>query len=89
MGLMLGPIEFNVFVNDLGVGSECSLIKFIDKSKLRGVADRPDWCAAIQRYLDRLENQADRNHVKFKDGKWKALHLGRNKPVHQHMLLIN
>ncbi|PKU44255.1 hypothetical protein llap_5448 [Limosa lapponica baueri] len=39
----------------------------------------------MQRDLDRMEQQADRNLMKFNKGKCKVLHLG-NHPVHQYML---
>ena len=47
---------------------------------------RPEGCAAIQRDLDRPEEMADRNLMKFRKGKCKVLPLGRNNPRHQYML---
>ncbi|GAB0179814.1 mitochondrial enolase superfamily member 1 [Grus japonensis] len=77
-GSIRGPILFSIFVNDLDDGVECSLSKFADDTKLGGVADTPEDCAAIQRDLNRLEKWADRNLMKFNKEKFKVLHLGRN-----------
>ncbi|KAK4806997.1 hypothetical protein QYF61_000326 [Mycteria americana] len=67
-------------------GTDCTLSEFADDTKLGGVADTPEGCAAIQRDLDRLEKWAGRSLVRFSKGKCKVLHLGRNNPMHQYML---
>ena len=81
-----GPVLFNIFSNDLLDGAECTCSNFDDDTKLKGAADTPEGSAAIQWILNRLDKWADRNLMKFNEGKCEVLHLRRNNPMHQDML---
>ncbi|GAB0210128.1 mitochondrial enolase superfamily member 1 [Grus japonensis] len=73
----LGIIFYIFFISDLDDGIKCTLMKFADDTKLSGEADTLEGRATLQEDLDRLEEWANKNLMKFNKDKCKVLHLGK------------
>ena len=85
-GSILGPKLFNIFVSHLDDGIKCTLIKFADDTKLSGEVGSLERRATLQGDLDRMEEWANKNLMKFNKGKCKILHLGKHNLGAQHSL---
>jgi len=85
-GSVLGLILLSIFISDNDSGVEHILSKSADVTKLWGADNTPEGWDATQMNLDRLEQWAQVNLVRFNKSKCKTLHLGQDNPHYQYKL---
>lgn len=81
--LALAPAFFNVFVDYMETGMECTLSKLADNTKLYGTVNTLKGRDAIQRDLDRLGRWAYEKLMKFNKAECEILNLVQDNPKHE------
>uniref|UniRef100_A0A8C5LPG2 Reverse transcriptase domain-containing protein n=1 Tax=Leptobrachium leishanense TaxID=445787 RepID=A0A8C5LPG2_9ANUR len=75
-GSVIGPILFNLFINDLEIGIESHVSVFADDTKLGKVIQCEQDVTSLQRDLDRLGDWALKWQMSFNLDKCKVMHFG-------------
>ena len=77
-------ISSSITLTDSGI--KCTLSKFADDINLWDSSNTPEERDAIQKYLDRLEQWAQVNRMRFNKSRCKVLHLGGGSPHYQYKM---
>ena len=82
-GSILGPLLFNIFINDIVRLSAPSINL---QMTLSGAVNTPEEQDAFQRDQDKVDRRACVNLMRFKKAKCKVLHLGQGSLCCQYRL---
>ena len=77
-GSVLGPVLFNLFINDLETGINSEVAKFADDTKLFHVVKTREDCEELQKDLSKLGEWATKWQMRFNVAKCKVMHIGAN-----------
>ena len=78
--ISLGPVLFNVFIDDVERGIEPTISKFGDDNNLGVSGALLEGRRALHKDLDRLDPGPKDNKVRFNKTKRKVLYFGHNNP---------
>ncbi|CAM4607019.1 unnamed protein product [Lepidochelys olivacea] len=82
-GSVLGPVLFNLFINDLEKGVNSEVAKFADDTKLLKIVKTKADCEE----LTKLSEWATKWQMKFNVDKCKVMHIGKNNPNYKYNMM--
>jgi len=85
-GLVLGPILFLMFINDLECGLTNPVFKFADDFKLLAKVNNRQDIDLLQCDLEQLKQWSDAWQVPFNISKCKVMHIGRTNQKFQYSM---
>ncbi|CAM4547301.1 unnamed protein product [Lepidochelys olivacea] len=84
---VLGPVLFNIFINDLEKGVNSEVAKFADDTKLLKIIKSQADCKELQKDLSKLGDWVTKWQMKFNVDKCKIMHIGKHDPNYTYKMM--
>ncbi|CAM4590472.1 unnamed protein product [Lepidochelys kempii] len=86
-GSVLGPVLFNIFINDLEKGVNSEVAKFADGTKLFKIVMSKADCKELQKDLTKLDDWATKWKMKLNVYKCKVMHNRKHDPNYTYKMM--
>ena len=73
----MGPILFNIYIDDIDDGINSKISKFADDTKIANIVNNKNDSIRLQSDINRLMEWADKWQMKFNVDKCKVMHIGK------------
>ncbi|CAM5109917.1 unnamed protein product [Eretmochelys imbricata] len=86
-GTVLGPVLFNIFINDLEKGVKSEVAKLADDTKIFKIVKSQADCKELQKDLSKLGDWATKWQMKFNVDKCKVMRIGKHNPNNTYTMM--
>lgn len=82
-GSVLGPLFFNIFINDIALALDCNYLVYADDLKIYTTITTVDDCNKLQVQLSKVYEWCSENHLSLNIGKCQVIsYTTKTKPLH-------
>eukprot|EP00061_Rhincodon_typus_P014449 g41472.t1 len=78
--LLLGPLLFVIFINNLDVNVQGMISMFVDDTKIGSIMDSEEGYQKLQQNLDQLGKWTEKRQMEFNVDECEVSHFGKSNP---------
>ena len=80
-GSVLGPILFLIYISDIGEDLNVDTLVYVDDTKVKQRVNSEEDIECLQKELQKLDNWAKENNMKFNGKKFQVVRYGQNEEL--------
>ena len=80
-GSVLGPILFLIYISDIGEDLSAKALVYVDDTKIKQRVNNEEDVENLQKELEKLDEWANENNMKFNGKKFQVVRYGRNEEL--------